>query len=134
MLKDHRVYATIATSDLQRAKAWYEEKLGLTPTHDNDGFVLFVAGGTPFMLYQSEFAGTARSTVATWVVDDIDRVMADLRSRGVEFEDYAMGDRGPNTEGGVARDDAAGAAAWFKDADGNVISIVQMPPGMSLPG
>ncbi len=134
MLKDHRVYATIATSDLARAKAWYEEKLGLTPAWEDEGSVAYLAGGSPLMLYQSDFAGTAKSTVATWVVTDIDSIMADLRSRGVEFEDYAMGDRGPNTEDGIARDPAGGAAAWFKDSDGNVIGMIQLPPGMPLPG
>jgi hypothetical protein len=66
------------------------------------------------------------------VVDDLDRVMAELRSRGVTFEDYAMGDRGPTTENGVASDGSGGRAAWFKDSEGNVLNLVQMPPGMSV--
>ncbi len=134
MLANHRVYATLAAMDLGRAKAWYAEKLGLSPAHEDEGFSLYVAGGVPFMLYESQFAGTAQSTAATWVVDDIDGVMADLRSRGVEFEDYQLGERGPNTEGGIARDPAGGAGARFKDSQGNILSITQLPPGMSLPG
>ncbi len=134
MLANHRIYATLSATDLNRAKAWYAEKLGLSPAHEDDGFSLYVAGGAPFMLYESQFAGTAQSTAATWVVDDIDQVMADLRSRGVEFEEYRMGEGGVNTEGGVARDDAGGAAAWFKDSEGNILNITQLPPGMTLPG
>ena len=60
--------------------------------------------------------------------------MAQLRSRGVTFEDYAMGDKGPTTENGMASDPSGGRAAWFKDSEGNVLSLMQPPPGMTIPG
>jgi hypothetical protein len=68
------------------------------------------------------------------VVDDIDAVMANLRSRGVVFEDYALGDAGPNTENGIQRNPAGGGAAWFADSEGNVISVAELPPDLLSTG
>jgi hypothetical protein len=76
--------------------------------------------------------GPASNTLAGWVVDDLEKEMAELRRRGVKFEDYAMGDKGPNTENGIARDPAGGAAAWFIDSEGNTLSLTQLPPGMDV--
>jgi hypothetical protein len=58
--------------------------------------------------------------------------MAELRSKGVKFEDYDMGDEGPKTENGVARDPKGGAAAWFTDSEGNILNLIELPPGMDF--
>src|SRR5262249_7668248 len=81
------IYPNLAASDIERAKRWYAEKLDLNPTVDlgNSG-LLYMSGGAPFVLYQTESAGTARNTVAAWVVDDLVQLMAELRARGVQFE------------------------------------------------
>jgi hypothetical protein len=129
------IYPNLAASDIERAKRWYADKLDLNPTMDlGVGGLLYMSGGAPFLLYQTESAGTARNTVAAWVVDDLVKVMAELRARGVVFEDYAMGDTGPTTENGMATDPTGGKAAWFKDSEGNVLLISQLAPGMKMPG
>ena len=133
MLAQSPMFANVPAQDFQRAKRWYEEKLGLTPTMDMgpDGAVYSPAGVT-FLLYKTEFAGTGKHTIATIVVEDIDRAMTEMRAKGVSFEDYAMGDKGPNTTNGVDRDAASGmAAAWFKDSEGNILALTQLPPDIA---
>src|ERR1700730_5884288 len=98
MLDKFPLIASLAASDIERAKSWYQEKLGLSPAR-NIGVEgsLYVTGGSSFIVYRTEFAGTAKNTVAGWAVDDLDAVMTYLRGRGVRFEEYSMGDKGPNT-------------------------------------
>ena len=95
--------------------------------------VIYGSGGTQWLIYQTPSAGTARNTLGGWVVPNLDDAMRELRAKGVEFEDYALGDQGPTTENGVARDPNGGAAAWFKDSEDNILSLTQLPPGMELP-
>jgi catechol 2,3-dioxygenase-like lactoylglutathione lyase family enzyme len=132
MLTNARVYASIPARDIDRARRWYEEKLGLTPAIElgPNGLVYRCAGDTSFVLYPTAYAGTGKHTLAGWVVDDIDATMKELRARGVVFEEYD-GTNGPPTTNGVARADG-GAAAWFKDSEDNVLNINQVPAGMSL--
>jgi len=134
MLDQSPMFANVPAKDFERAKRWYQEKLGLTPSMDmGGGSAVYSPGGGTFLLYQSEFAGTGKHTVGTFVVGDIDQAMADLRATGVVFEDYAMGDRGPNTVNGVDRDESGMAAAWFKDSEDNILALTQLPPGMEMP-
>ena len=131
MLDDAPIYASIPAKDIARARSWYEDKLGLTPILDlGEGGLLYRTNVTRFVVYQTAYAGTGKHTLAGWVVDDIDATMAELRARGVVFEEYD-GNNGPKTENGVARD-KGGAAAWFKDSEDNVINLNELPPGMSL--
>ena len=92
------------------------------------------AAAPPAIIYQTPSAGTGKHTLGGWTVANIDDAMRELRAKGVTFEDYALGDQGPNTENGVARDPSGGAVAWFKDSEDNVVSINQLPPGMALSG
>jgi predicted enzyme related to lactoylglutathione lyase len=132
-LADAPIFASVPAQDIGRAKRWYEEKLGLTPTMDiGNASLLYTSGGVRFLMYQTAFAGTGKHTVAGWVVRDLAATMTELRSKGVKFEDYALGDQGPTTENGVARDPDGGAGAWFTDSEGNILSITQLPPGMSF--
>lgn len=135
MLKDVPVFATLAVADVDRARRWYEEKLGLTPAMEMPGGngMVYRAGGSIFLLYLTDNAGTAANTVATILVEDLAAVMTDLRGRGVVFEDYAMGNRGPTTVDGIAEDSDGSKGAWFKDSEGNVLGLAQLPTGMSLP-
>lgn len=127
--------ATLPAHDIERAKSWYQEKLGLTPAMDlGVAGQLYTTGSTSWMIYQTPSAGTGKHTLAGFVVDNIDETMSELRAKGVKFEDYALGDQGPTTENGVARDPSGGASAWFTDSEGNVLAITQLPPGMSMPG
>jgi catechol 2,3-dioxygenase-like lactoylglutathione lyase family enzyme len=133
MLADAPIVPTLPAHDIDRAKAWYKDKLGLTPIRDlGVGGQLYSSGKTLFVIYQTPFAGTGKHTLGGWAVADIDKEMAELRAKGVKFEDYAMGDKGPTTENGVARDPDGGAAAWFIDSEGNTLSLTQLPPGMDM--
>jgi catechol 2,3-dioxygenase-like lactoylglutathione lyase family enzyme len=135
LLTDAPMIPSLPAHDIERAMRWYEEKLGLTPIMDlGVAGQLYTTGGTRWMIYQTPSAGTARHTLGGWVVTDIDDAMRELRAKGVSFEDYAMGDQGPTTVDGVARDPSGGAAAWFKDSEGNVLSLAELPPGMAAAG
>ena len=117
------IEAMIAAADLGRAKAWYADKLGLQPAMDMDGALTYRSGASAFTIYLTEFAGTAKNTVAVWRVPDIRAEMADLRGRGVVFEDYDFGDW--KTVDGVMTDTDGGMSAWFTDSEGNVLGLVQ---------
>ncbi|MBA2380667.1 MAG: VOC family protein [Chloroflexi bacterium] len=132
MLDDAPIYASVPARDIDRAKRWYQEKLGFTPEVDMgpNGAVYKGGRGTRFVLYETLYAGTGKHTIAGWTVSDLDAAVAELRGRGVVFEEYD-GTNGPKTEGGVARDDG-GAAAWFKDSEDNILNLNELPPGMSL--
>jgi catechol 2,3-dioxygenase-like lactoylglutathione lyase family enzyme len=123
----------LPAADINRAIAWYDEKLGLKPVMDLQfSGQLYRTGGVSWLLYQTPSAGTGKHTLGSFVVSDIDATMAELKAKGVVFEDYDMGDEGPTTQDGVSRGEGGGAAAWFKDSEDNVLSITQLPAGMSL--
>jgi catechol 2,3-dioxygenase-like lactoylglutathione lyase family enzyme len=123
MLTDGTVTANIPAADLDRARAFYADKLGLEPTSEIAGEVLMYAtrGGTPFSVYRTDFAGTAGHTLAQWHVDDVDAEVRDLRAKGVTFETYDM--PGTQWQDGVATMEGMGKAAWFKDSEGNILCI-----------
>ena len=126
MLTDKVVFPAVAARDLNRAKAWYKDKLGMSPSKEiPDGVIYVCADGSALMLYQSPFAGTAKNTVAGWRVNDLESEMAQLRSRGVTFEEYDM----PHvkTTDGVADAPALGVrGAWFSDSEGNILVLSEI--------
>jgi len=124
MLSRFPVYAVLPSSDLGRARDWYEEKVGMVPTKEEPGGLWYeCADGTWFVIAMSSFAGTALNTAATFQVVDIESVIRDLRDRGVVFEEYDL--PGMKTEEGLF---ASGPykAAWFKDPDGNTVEISEV--------
>jgi catechol 2,3-dioxygenase-like lactoylglutathione lyase family enzyme len=124
MLTDFPIHATAAASDLDRARRWYEERLGLTPERMDPGGVWYrFAADTWLYLYATASAGTAENTIAGWTVRDINAVMAELRERGVTFEDYDFGDL--KTIDGLA-DFGIAKAAWFKDSEGNTYELSEV--------
>ncbi len=126
MLSQPSIHASLPASNLARAKAWYAEKLTFAPSREDDGILLYASGPTIFTIYETSSAGTARNTAAIWVVEDLDREMAELRGRGVVFEDYDFGDF--RTVNGVAADPESGSkAAWFLDSEGNTLGLSQWP-------
>lgn len=128
MLAGTPIHATVAASDLARARAWYEAKLGVVPSHEDAEYLWYAFGEVTWLLvYRSDTAGTAQNTQAGWTVDDIEAVMADLRSRGVVFEEYDLGG-GMVTVNGLL---TAGPykACWFKDSEGNTFEISRVEPG-----
>jgi predicted enzyme related to lactoylglutathione lyase len=115
--------ATIPAADLDRARKFYEEQLGLTAVHTGDDGIVYKVGNTYFLLYPTQFAGTAQNTMMGFVVDDLDSTMADLKERGIEFEEYDYPEL--KTVNGVAEFDA-GKGAWFKDTEGNILAVTQI--------
>ena len=134
MLSDAEASATIAVTDVSRAKSFYGNTLGLNIGEERPTGLRFECGrGTFIIVYPSPSAGTTRSTVAGFQVDDLDATMADLRSRGVKFEDYDS--PGLKTNDGVAElGPHRVRVCWFKDPDGNILSIVaRTSPGTTQP-
>ena len=124
MLGSARSIGTIAVADLDRAKRFYEGTLGLKRSDVPEVNLYEMGAGTSFMVYESQFAGTCKSTSITFAVEDFDAVVKDLRGRGIAFEDYDQPD--VKTVDGIAGDGGT-RVAWFKDPDGNVLSLVQIP-------
>jgi catechol 2,3-dioxygenase-like lactoylglutathione lyase family enzyme len=125
-LSDCRVEALLAVSDLDRAKRFYEQQLGLVPDEEDEGGVHYpCAHGTGINVYPSaENAGKSPATLAGWFVDDLDQTMDELTSRGVVFEQYDQPGLKTNERG--VFDAGRFRAAWTKDPDGNTIAITQV--------
>jgi len=124
MLESAGTHAMIAVSDLGRAKEFYGGTLRLTASEDRPGGVCYdTADGTWFLVYQSGFAGTAKSTCMRFEVEEIEVVVAELRARGVVFEEYDL--PGVKTVDGIADHESGARGAWFKDPDGNILQIGQ---------
>lgn len=122
MLADSDATATVAVKNLPAAAQFYEGKLGFKKVGGGEMQVLiYQSGKSTLMVYESQFAGTNKATAVTWSVDDVDGTVRALKEKGIAFERYEM----PNVkhEGdvhvfGEIRN------AWFKDPDGNILSIV----------
>jgi catechol 2,3-dioxygenase-like lactoylglutathione lyase family enzyme len=125
VITDAPLHPSLATKDLAKARDWYADKLQWEPTLEPPGALVYEIGGPheAFTIYETEFAGTAKSTVMNWVVPDVRAKVARLRDRGVTFEEYDMGEY--RTEDGIMTTPDGGATAWFKDADGNILSLIE---------
>ena len=122
MLGDRDAAATLAVSDLDRARAFYEGTLGLTPAMENPGAVLYRSGGSIVLVYPSAYAGTNQATSASWAVgDDFDAIVDGLRGKGVAFERYD--DLPDTTREGDVHLMGEFKSAWFKDPDGNILNL-----------
>jgi len=123
MLQKSPMYAYIPVKDVGRARQFYEQKLGFRPRREDAGGVVYEFGErTACFMYPTPNAGTSKASQAFWQVDNIEREVADLKARGVKFEEYAL--PGMKMENGIAT--AGGAkAAWFKDSEGNILALVQ---------
>ena len=130
MLNESRVEANIPAADINRAKAFYSDKLGLTPsTEPFPGYVRYeTSNGTAFNIYQTEYAGTAGHTIAQIHVQDLEKEVGDMKARGVVFEVYDM--PGVEWRGEVAVMPEMGKAAWFKDSEGNILCVDEPAGGL----
>jgi len=123
MLQKFPMYSYIPVKNLQRAREFYEQKLGFTRGREIAGGVHYDFGnGTACFMYPTPNAGTSRASQAFWQVDDVAREVAELKSRGVTFEEYDM--PGLKTKDSIATGGGA-KTAWFKDSEGNILAIVQ---------
>jgi len=125
MLKDYDLQPALASFDANRAKAWFSDKLGIEPTWDDGAQLDYQFGKSGFGVYEAATAGTAKNTVASWNVPDVAAEVQRLRARGVVFEDYDFGDF--KTVDGIMTDPDGNKTAWFKDADGNIHTLVTIP-------
>ena len=127
-LSNYKVGAGLAVSDMGRAREFYEGKLGLAVSIDSGDNVQYRCAEDSVMhVYLSpEHAGKSTATLASWGVDDVERVVDELNSRGVSFERY---DEGTiiTDEKGIATFEGGAKVAYFKDPDGNTLSIAQAP-------
>ena len=123
MLGGKDAAAALAVSDLQRARNFYENTLGLEPAQEQPGAILYRSGGSVVLVYPSEYAGTNKATAATWAVgDDFDSIVAGLREKGVTFEHYD--DLPDTTREGDVHLMGEIKGVWFKDPDGNILSLI----------
>ena len=123
MLSDARYEAALRCSDLERAKSFYADKLGLTPASDQSAGAFYEGrGGTRFILFPSSGSASGSHSQMGFMVADIDAEVRDLKQRGVQFAQYDFSGFDKSTSiadvGGVR-------AAWFKDSEGNLLGLVQ---------
>jgi len=123
MLGTRNAVANLAVRDLDRARDFYTDTLGLEEVdQEGDELIVLRSGDSQVSVYRSDFAGTNKATAVTWAVDDIDAEVESLKSKGVMFEHYDM--PGLALEGDVHVGDHM-KIAWFKDPDGNILNIVE---------
>jgi len=122
MLRDTDAVATLGVKDLDAAARFYEGTLGLSRVgNEGDEVIVFESGDTAINVYRSSFAGTNKATALTWAVDDVEDVVRTLRAKGVKFEHYDLPDTRREGDLHVSGDIKV---AWFKDPDGNILSVV----------
>lgn len=122
MLKTAPIRAYIPASDVARARKFYEDKVGLVPKLEFAGGVIYECGGTEVFLYPTPNAGTSKASQAFWHVADVEAEVADLKARGVKFEEYDM--PGVAMKNSIATGGGA-KTAWFKDTEGNILAVSQ---------
>jgi predicted enzyme related to lactoylglutathione lyase len=122
MLRAAPIRAYIPVSDLSRARNFYEKTLGLAPKEEYAGGVIYECGGAEVFMYPTQNAGTSKASQAFWQVEDIEAEVADLKVRGVVFEEYDM--PGIRMKNGIATGGGA-KTAWFKDTEGNILAVSQ---------
>ena len=123
MLMNSPIVPYIPVADMARARKFYEGKLGLKPREEYAGGVIYECGnGSWVFMYPSAGAGTSKASTAFWAVDDVAAEVADLKAKGVVFEEYNM--PGIKTVNSIATGGGA-KTAWFKDSEGNILAVSQ---------
>ncbi|MGW2747676.1 VOC family protein [Streptomyces sp. NPDC001450] len=131
LLAQGRVATRLPAQDLDRARRFYSEVLGLEPVDERPGGLLYRCGGTDFVVFRSSGCSPGTFTQMAWEVEDIEAVVAELRRRGAVFEEVDQ--PGFHTRDGIAEIDgnypSKGArgerGAWFRDSEGNLMGIGQ---------
>ena len=129
-LSEGKVATRLPAQDLDRARAFYAEKLGLEPVEERPGGLRYVVAAGEFALFQSAGAAAGNHTQMGWEVDDIEATVRELRARGVVFEEYDL--PGLKTVDGIAEIEGnypskgtRERGAWFRDSEGNLLGIGQ---------
>lgn len=124
MLNQSNVVAMAAVKDIDEAKKFYGETLGLTQTDENMGGVTYTSGSGRLFVYPAPTAGTNQGTSATWEVDNIEVAVNDLKAKGITFEYF---DAPGATREGDIHSWGGMKAAWFKDPSGNTLGLSYIP-------
>ena len=123
MLQNSPMYSYMPVKDVSRARKFYEDKIGFKPGEEIEGGVVYkFADHTACFLYPTQNAGTSKASQAFWQVDDVEREVAELKRRGVTFEEYDTPDM--KTVDGIASPGDV-KAAWFKDTEGNTMALIE---------
>jgi catechol 2,3-dioxygenase-like lactoylglutathione lyase family enzyme len=131
MLEQGEVATRLPAQDLERARAFYAEKLGLQPVEERPGGLRYRCGNSWFVVFASAGAAAGTHTQMGWEVADIEATVAELRARGVVFEEYDL--PGIQTVNGIAtiegnypsKGGVGEKGAWFRDSEGNLLGIGQ---------
>jgi catechol 2,3-dioxygenase-like lactoylglutathione lyase family enzyme len=130
MLNEGRVATRLPAQDLDRARAFYADKLGLRPVEERPGGLRYVCAAGEFALFESAGAPSGEHTQMGWEVEDIEATVGELRSRGVVFEEYDTPglrtvDGIADIEGNYPSKGVGERGAWFRDSEGNLLGIGQ---------
>ena len=122
MLGDTNAVANLAVKNLQTAKNFYEDTIGLKQIDsEGDELIVFKSGNSKINVYRSQYAGTNKATAVTWTLEDVEGAVRLLKAKGVTFEHYDM--PGMSRQGDLHMCGDM-KVAWFKDPDGNILNIV----------
>jgi len=127
MLHDSHAFSGFSVNDIEAAKTFYGDTLGLGVEQDEMGMTLKLAGGNDIFVYPKADHQPASFTILNFPVDDIDKTVDGLVAKGVTFEKYGLPEM-PQDEKAIARGKAANMGpdiAWFKDPAGNILSILE---------
>jgi catechol 2,3-dioxygenase-like lactoylglutathione lyase family enzyme len=130
-LRNSKVATRLPAQDLERARAFYSEKLGLEPVEEREGGLLYRCGSGEFALFESSDEPSGDHTQMGFEVEDIEAAVAELRGRGIVFEEYEI--PGMRTVDGITEvpgnypsmGGRGERAVWFRDSEGNLLGIGQ---------
>jgi predicted enzyme related to lactoylglutathione lyase len=125
MFREVKAFSSFSVDDLQKAKQFYGQTLGLDVAETPEGLVLRIAGGTVVFIYPSDDYTAPEHTVLNFPVDDIDKAIDELTKRGVRMEHYNMPNIKTDGKGIFRGDSGPKAIAWFKDPAGHILSVLQ---------
>jgi catechol 2,3-dioxygenase-like lactoylglutathione lyase family enzyme len=124
MLKKARIQTTLPVQDISRARSFYSTKLGLEPVEESSAGLTYECAGGRFFLFPSQGKAAGTHTQIGFAVENIETEVSELKRRGVAFEEYNF--PGLKTVNGIATT-GSNKAAWFKDSEGNLLGVVQLP-------
>ena len=125
MLKITKVFSSFSVNDLQKAKEFYGQTLGLEVSESKQGLDLHLAGGQEVFIYPKPNHIAATFTVLNFMVANIDEAVGDLAAKGIQFEKYAEEHMKTDEKGIVRGNEYGPSIAWFKDPAGNFLAVIE---------
>lgn len=123
MIADSQTYTMLPVADLERARKFYRDVLGIEEHLVTEGGVMYRSGGSQFFVFPSRFRASGH-TQMSWVVADIKEEVAALKTKGIEFDEFDL--PGIKSVDGIVQSGPNVWTAWFKDPDGNLLGLTQM--------